>query len=102
MAEFHYKTDADGIATITWDVPEKSMNVLSLTGIEELNAHIDSALADDAVTGVVITSAKKDFAGGMDLNIIARMKEEAGDDPARGLFEGTMRLHGLLRKIERA
>ncbi|RAP40109.1 3-hydroxyacyl-CoA dehydrogenase [Rhodovulum viride] len=102
MAEFHYKTDADGIATITWDVPDKSMNVLSLTGIEELNAHIDSALADDAVTGVVITSAKKDFAGGMDLNVIARMKEEAGDDPARGLFEGTMRLHGLLRKIERA
>ena len=38
----------------------------------------------------------------MDLNALARMKAKAGDDPARGLFEGIMRLHGLLRKIERA
>jgi len=102
MAEFTYETDADGVATITWDVPGKSMNVLSLDGLRELDAHIDAALADDAVKGVVITSAKKDFAGGMDLGVIATMKEQAGDDPARGLFEGIMRMHGLLRKIERA
>ncbi len=30
------------------------------------------------------------------------MKAKAGADPARGLFEGTMALHQLLRKIERA
>ncbi|MGC9419004.1 MAG: 3-hydroxyacyl-CoA dehydrogenase NAD-binding domain-containing protein [Rhodovulum sp.] len=102
MAEFHYEVDADGVATITWDVPGRSMNVMSLAGFRELDAHIDTALADDAVKGVVITSGKKDFAGGMDLNVIARMRDEAGDDPAKGLFEGVMGMHAVLRKIERA
>ena len=102
MTEFHYATDADGVATITWDVPGKSMNVLSFEGLAELDACIDKALADDAVKGVVITSGKKDFAGGMDLNILARMREEAGETPAKGLFDGIMRMHAMLRKIERA
>lgn len=102
MTDFHYSVDADGVATITWDIPNKSMNVLSLEGIEELNAHIDTALADDAVKGIVITSGKDTFAGGMDLNIIAKMKDEAGDNPAQGLMDGLMQMHGILRKIERA
>ncbi|SIO44561.1 3-hydroxyacyl-CoA dehydrogenase [Rhodovulum sp. ES.010] len=101
MAEFHYEVDADGVGTITWDVPGRSMNVMSRQGFEELDAHIDTALADDAVKGVVITSAKKDFAGGMDLNVIAKMRDEAGDNPAKGLFEGVMGMHAILRKIER-
>ncbi len=102
MTDFHYSVDADGVATITWDIPNKSMNVLSLEGIEELNAHIDTALTDDAVKGIVITSGKDTFAGGMDLNIIAKMKDEAGDNPAQGLMDGLMQMHGILRKIERA
>jgi 3-hydroxyacyl-CoA dehydrogenase/enoyl-CoA hydratase/3-hydroxybutyryl-CoA epimerase len=102
MTDFTSTTDADGIATITWDVPGKSMNVLSLAGMAELDALIDAALADPGVRGVILTSGKKDFAGGMDLNIIAKMKESAGSDPARGLFDGIMRFHALERKIERA
>jgi len=102
MADFNYSVDADGVATIIWDLPGKSMNVLSMEGMLELDAHIDTALADDAVKGVVITSAKKDFAGGMDLNVIAKMKESAGDNPAQGLFDGIMGMHKALRKIERA
>ncbi|MCH8951653.1 MAG: enoyl-CoA hydratase/isomerase family protein, partial [Proteobacteria bacterium] len=101
---FHYATD-DGIATITWDQPGASMNVLNEQGIAELDAHVDAALADSAVTGVIITSGKRDFAGGMDLNVIARMKrqaEAAGGNPAETIFGFVMGLHGLLRKIERA
>ena len=78
------------------------MNVLTDDGIAELDAAVDAALADPAVKGIVITSAKPDFAGGMDLNVLADMKEKAGADPARGLFEGIMAMHALLRKIERA
>jgi 3-hydroxyacyl-CoA dehydrogenase/enoyl-CoA hydratase/3-hydroxybutyryl-CoA epimerase len=100
MADFTYALDADGVATLTWDVPSKSMNVLNLEAAAELNALIDRAIADEAVKGVILTSAKKDFAGGMDLNIIAKMKDSAGDDPARGLFEGIMNFHALERKIE--
>ena len=102
MTDFTYSLGDDGVAIITWDVAGKSMNVMSLAGFAELDGHIDTALADPAVKGVVLTSAKRDFAGGMDLNVIARMREEAGAEPARGLFEGVMMMHGVMRKIERA
>ena len=103
MTEFMLSKDADGVATITWDVPGKTMNVMSFDGLMELQAAIDDALADDAVKGIVITSGKEgSFAGGMDLNLLAVMKEEAGDDPARGVFDGIMKMHALLRKIELA
>ena len=100
MSDFTYALNADGVATITWDVKSKSMNVLNLEAAAELDGLIDRAIADDAVKGVILTSGKKDFAGGMDLNIIAKMKESAGDDPARGLFDGIMNFHRLERKIE--
>src|SRR5690606_13045852 len=48
--------------------------------------------------GVVITSGKKDFAGGMDLNVLAGM--QAGG--AKAVFDGVMQMHGVLRKIELA
>jgi 3-hydroxyacyl-CoA dehydrogenase/enoyl-CoA hydratase/3-hydroxybutyryl-CoA epimerase len=102
MTDFTMTTGDDGVAVLTWDVPNKSMNVLSLEGLEELDGLIDAALADEAVKGIVITSGKDSFAGGMDLNVIAKMKEMAGDNPAQGLFDGIMRMHGVLRKIERA
>ena len=102
MTDFTYALDGDGVATITWDVPGKSMNVMSLAGFAELEALVDRALADSAVKGVILTSAKSDFAGGMDLNVIAKMKEDGGDDPARAVFDGVMTIHAFLRKIERA
>ncbi len=103
MTDFTYAVDADGVATITWDTVGKSMNVMNQQGFDDLDRHIDSALADHAVKGVIITSGKPDsFAGGMDLNIISKMKDSAGDDPAKGLFEGLMDTHRILRKIERA
>ena len=98
MTDFTMQKDADGVAIITWDVPGKSMNVLSLDGAAELDALIDEALADDAVKGIVITSGKKDFAAGMDLNVIAGMKGGG----AQAVFDGIMSLHHVLRKIERA
>ena len=103
MTDFTVTKDADGVATIVWDVPGKTMNVMSFDGLSELSLAIDDALADDAIKGIVITSGKADsFAGGMDLNLLATMKEDAGDDPAKGLFNGIMQIHALLRKIERA
>ena len=99
MTDFTMKKGADGVAIVTWDVPGKSMNVLSMDGAAELDALIDEALADEAVKGIVITSGKQDFAAGMDLNVIAGMKEQGG---AQGVFDGVMKLHHLLRKIERA
>jgi len=102
MTDFTMTTDADGVATIIWDVPAKSMNVMNTQGFTDLDALVGQALSDDAVKGIVITSAKDSFAGGMDLNIIAAMRDSVGDDPARGLFDGVMAMHAVLRRIERA
>lgn len=98
MTDFTMKTDADGVAVIIWDVPAKSMNVMSLAGFQDLSDLVDQALDDSAVKGIVITSGKKDFAGGMDLNVIARMRDEG----AQAVFDGVTAMHKILRKIERA
>ncbi len=100
--QFFYDVDSDGVATITWNQPETSLNLMTQEGFEQLDGFVDTALADDAVKGVIITSAKKDFAGGMDLKVLAKMREDAGDDPAKGIFDGVMAIHQILRKIERA
>jgi 3-hydroxyacyl-CoA dehydrogenase/enoyl-CoA hydratase/3-hydroxybutyryl-CoA epimerase len=98
MTDFTMTTDAEGVATISWDVTSKSMNVMSTEAFMTLSGLIDQALADASIKGVIITSGKKDFAGGMDLNVIAKMR--AGG--AQAIFDGVMGMHQVLRKIERA
>ena len=98
MTDFTMDKGADGVAVITWDLPGKSMNVLTMDGAQELSDLVDDALADEAVKGIVITSGKETMAGGMDLNVLAGMKTGG----AEAVFEGVMTLHQLFRKIERA
>ncbi|MDX8351149.1 3-hydroxyacyl-CoA dehydrogenase NAD-binding domain-containing protein [Cognatiyoonia sp. IB215182] len=102
MTDFTMAVDADGVATITWDTVGKSMNVMSRDSMQLLNKLVDEALADDAVKGIIITSGKDTFAGGMDLNVLASIRDESGENPAQGLFDFTMAGHYMLRKIERA
>ena len=102
MTDFTCVTDAEGIATITWDCAEKSMNVLNMDAMLLLDRLVQDAIADDAVKGIIITSGKKDFAAGMDLNVLADMRNAAGDNPAQGVFDGIMSMHHALRRIERA
>ncbi|MGV8950417.1 MAG: 3-hydroxyacyl-CoA dehydrogenase NAD-binding domain-containing protein [Cypionkella sp.] len=98
MTDFTYAMDSDGVVTLTWDVTSKSMNVMSTAAFGQLSEMIDRALADPAAKGIIITSGKRDFAGGMDLNVIAEMR--AGG--AAAIFDGVMGMHKVLRKIERA
>ena len=103
MTDFTMDIDADGVALIKWDVPGKSMNVMSMTGAQELSDLVDAALANDAVNGIVLTEGKEgSFAGGMDLNVLGSIREQAGDNPAEALFNFTMNGHHLLRKMELA
>ena len=39
-------TDADGIATITWDMPGRSMNVIDMKVMDELSAIIEQVAKD--------------------------------------------------------
>ncbi len=102
MTDFTMEKGADGVAVITWDVKDKSMNVLTREAFATVETLIDDALGDEAVKGIVITSGKETFAGGMDLNTLAKIREESGDDPAQGLFDFTMNGHRILRRLERA
>ncbi len=102
MTDFTYAVDADGVAVLTWDVPGKSMNVLTREAFALVEGFIDRALADPGVKGIVITSGKDSFAGGMDLGVLASIRDEAGADPAPALFHFIMEGHRILRKIERA
>lgn len=104
---FKIETDADGIALVTWDMPEKSMNVITPDVMEELDAIIDQTAAAPAIKGVVITSGKPSFSGGADLSMIKSMftlqAEEKKKDPAHAaqkLFELVGRLSRLFRKLE--
>ncbi|NSY36679.1 3-hydroxyacyl-CoA dehydrogenase NAD-binding domain-containing protein [Leisingera sp. ANG59] len=102
MSDFKYDVDADGVAIITWDAEGKSMNVLTREAFGLVEEYVDRALEDEGVKGIVITSGKKDFAGGMDLNVLATIREESGENPAQGLFDFTMGGHRILRKLELA
>uniref|UniRef100_UPI0026299C5B hypothetical protein n=1 Tax=uncultured Boseongicola sp. TaxID=1648499 RepID=UPI0026299C5B len=67
MSDFTYSLHDDGVAVITWDVPGKSMNVLTREAFVTFEGLLDRGLEDEAVKGIVITSGKDTFAGGMDL-----------------------------------
>ncbi len=102
MTDFTMKVDADGVAIITWDVPEKSMNILRVEALALIEEMIDQVLSDDNIKGAVITSAKDSFAAGMDLNVLGSIREKSGDEPAQAMFDFTMNGHRILRKIELA
>ncbi len=100
--DFTLEKRSTGAAIITWDCPGKSMNVLTRAAFSLFESLLDDCLADEAVQGIVITSGKADFAGGMDLNVLAQVAAEGGDDPAQATFDFIMNGHRILRKIERA
>ncbi|MCP4320183.1 MAG: 3-hydroxyacyl-CoA dehydrogenase [Hyphomicrobiales bacterium] len=104
---FTLETDADGIALVTWDMPEKSMNVFTEEVMSELDAIVDAIVADDGIKGAVVTSGKSTFSGGADLTMLKsmfeRIHEEKANNPegaAKILFEQVGRMTGLFRKLE--
>ena len=80
MADFTMIIDPDKIATIIWDCPQKPFNILNFEAIELLDTLIDKILLDENIIGAVITSAKPDFAAGMDLKVLADLKKLNGDN----------------------
>ncbi len=62
----------DGIATLSLDMPDRSMNVLTPELAQALDAEMSRLVADAAVTGIIVTSGKKgSFVAGADLGQMA-------------------------------
>ena len=100
MTDFHYSVDAEGVATIVWDVPGRSMNVMSIDGLAELCGLVDNAFGDDAVRGLIVTSAKDSFAGGMDLASFDELRRLGEEGSRQSLFDSIMGTHRLFRRLE--
>ena len=96
---FKIETDADGIALVTWDMPEKSMNVFTAEVMEELNAIVDATVADAAVKGVVFTSGKSTFSGGADLSMIKSMFSFYHEEKTKNPDEAAQKLFDLVGKM---
>ena len=108
MQNFRFAIDADGIGLLTWDMPGRSMNVITPQVMDELESVIDKAASDAAIKGVVVTSGKETFSGGADLAMLdgarhdyARRAETEGEEAAMAAFFANIRRLSLLyRKLE--
>jgi 3-hydroxyacyl-CoA dehydrogenase/enoyl-CoA hydratase/3-hydroxybutyryl-CoA epimerase len=108
MANFKFEVDADGIALVTWDMADRSMNVITMDVIAELDAIVEKVTADAAIKGAVITSAKDAFCGGADLTMLERMgaiyadlvKTKGAEAAAGYVFDESRKLSQLYRRIE--
>jgi len=86
--------DEDGIVTLTLDDPKQSANTMNADFRESLGVVVDRLEAEkDSITGVVITSAKKTFFAGGDLNDLIQAKPEHAVEitQSSGLMKGQMR-----------
>ncbi|WP_020650882.1 3-hydroxyacyl-CoA dehydrogenase NAD-binding domain-containing protein [Solimonas variicoloris] len=89
-----FDKDADGIVTLTLDMPGRSMNVLN----EALSAPLGDAIArieqDATVKGVIVSSGKKEFLAGADIDKVYAMTQA---EEAYALAET---FKALLRRLE--
>ncbi len=104
MSDILYTVEADGVAVISFDAAGKSMNVLTKENMLDFGIAVRSALQDEKVKGVVITSGKKDFMGGVDLSMLGDLCSPYSKKPkeqrAREGFDLIMSFHKLLREYE--
>jgi 3-hydroxyacyl-CoA dehydrogenase/enoyl-CoA hydratase/3-hydroxybutyryl-CoA epimerase len=108
FTNFRFEVDADGIALATWDMPDRSMNVITPEVMEELSRIIDTVAGDEAIKGCVIASGKDAFSGGADLTMLqglsaqyAKLAKERGEEEAMSFFfEESRKLSLLYRRME--
>jgi 3-hydroxyacyl-CoA dehydrogenase / enoyl-CoA hydratase / 3-hydroxybutyryl-CoA epimerase len=89
--------DADGVVVLTLDDPNQSANTMNAAYAASIRATVDRLEAErDAITGVIITSAKKTFFAGGDLNDLRKATKENADEIAGFVREGK----AVLRRLE--
>jgi len=92
-----WESDADGIVVLTLDDPKQSANTMNADFRESLGVVVDRLEAElDSITGVVITSAKKTFFAGGDLNDLIQAKPEN----AAEITDSTNLMKAQLRRLE--
>ena len=94
---FSVENDNDGVALLTIDLPDQSMNVWNEQMIDDFEKFTDTFVGDDAIKGLVITSGKASgFLAGADLRMLAG----SGAGGKQEAFEVSYRLNKVFRKLE--
>jgi 3-hydroxyacyl-CoA dehydrogenase/enoyl-CoA hydratase/3-hydroxybutyryl-CoA epimerase len=92
-----WEKGSDGIVVVTLDDPGRSANTMNEAFGSAFAECVDALVAaKDDITGVILTSAKKTFFAGGDLDSLS--KATKADAPA--FFERSMALKGVMRKLE--
>ena len=93
----HYAADDQGIVTLTIDQPGQSTNTMNPVFRAAFEAAIDRLEAErDQIRGVILTSGKKTFFAGGDLNSL----RAARPADSEMLFERSNALKSLMRRLE--
>ncbi len=98
----------EGIVVVTWDMPDRSMNVFTEEVMREIDAMVDAFATDETVKGVVLTSGKAgSFTGGADLKMLRGMfdafEAKRREDPEAAvaeLFQRCGEMGRIWRKLE--
>ena len=103
MKNFSIDIDSDGVALVTWDMPDRSMNVINQSALADIAQLTDQLSSDEAVKGIVITSGKDAFCAGADLeemgaSLFAAAANANGDLSAA--FDQVFELNRVLRALE--
>ncbi|GAC1624562.1 MAG: 3-hydroxyacyl-CoA dehydrogenase NAD-binding domain-containing protein [Nevskia sp.] len=94
MSAVQYTQDADGIVTLTMDLPGRPMNVLAADLMGPFAEAITKIEGDASVKGVIVTSGKKEFMAGADIDGVFKMT-----DP-RDAYDAAEAFKKLLRRME--
>jgi 3-hydroxyacyl-CoA dehydrogenase/enoyl-CoA hydratase/3-hydroxybutyryl-CoA epimerase len=89
--------DDDGVVVLTLDDPNQSANTMNAAYAASIKATVERLEAErDDITGVIITSAKKTFFAGGDLNDLKTATRENSDEIATFVRDGK----AMLRRLE--
>jgi 3-hydroxyacyl-CoA dehydrogenase/enoyl-CoA hydratase/3-hydroxybutyryl-CoA epimerase len=72
-----FEIDRDGLAHIIWNNPHGAVNVKTDEAMAAFSVMVDKVIADPAIRGALIRSAKKDFVAGGDLMELYAIKTAA-------------------------
>ncbi|HYM18648.1 MAG TPA: 3-hydroxyacyl-CoA dehydrogenase NAD-binding domain-containing protein [Micropepsaceae bacterium] len=101
LTNFKWDQDADGIVTLHWDMPNRTLNVLSMSAVAELSQVADKLTSDAAIKGLVITSGKPNgFCAGADLDEMGNFAGAETPEAAKTAFDVMMNIHRTFRKFE--
>ena len=104
MSDINYEVDNDGVAVVTWDLENRSMNVLNTQSVNQYKEIIEKLVNDEKVKGIVIASAKDAFIAGADLTSNDTFNfDRIGEDrvaAAKVIYDGVMNLNKLFRAME--